>query len=309
MIIRDNLAYLGGGLYADAGSPLVLNGVSFISNTANLDGGGAYARDRAVVNGSLFQANSAFDGGGLFTFITLTLANTQFLSNTAIATGGGLNANDQADVTGGLFQNNSSASAFGAGLASFNRLAVTGTQFIANVAATDGGGIYQTGNENARIVNALFSRNVAATGSGAALALNSAGTVQILHTTLANPTLASGSGIYVTNGAVGITNTIIASQTIGIEDAGGAVFENYNLFFNTSLVGAISSGGNSLNADPAFVNVASNYRLRANSPAIDAGVNVGVGLDFEGDPRPTGNGFDIGFDEFVFRQWLPFVSR
>ncbi len=49
--------------------------------------------------------------------------------------------------------------------------------------------------------------------------------------------------------------------------------------------------------EPLFVNpIQSDYHLRANSPARDM-VDVGPALDFEGDPRPRGERFDIGADE------------
>jgi hypothetical protein len=38
----------------------------------------------------------------------------------------------------------------------------------------------------------------------------------------------------------------------------------------------------------------------AGSPAIDTGTCTGApSPDFEGDPRPTGSGCDMGADEFV----------
>jgi len=41
-------------------------------------------------------------------------------------------------------------------------------------------------------------------------------------------------------------------------------------------------------------------RLTGGSPAIDTGTRLGApATDFEGDPRPTGAGCDMGADEFV----------
>jgi parallel beta-helix repeat protein len=74
-------------------------------------------------------------------------------------------------------------------------------------------------------------------------------------------------------------------------------------------------GPGNINADPLFAGAAANnYRLRTNSPSIDAGTNVlayatnftfAVTNDFDGIPRPLdGNGdgalqFDIGAHEFL----------
>ncbi len=54
---------------------------------------------------------------------------------------------------------------------------------------------------------------------------------------------------------------------------------------------------NSLVADPLLDD---DYHLPPDSPAIDAGMDrPQITEDFEGDPRPLGEGYDIGADEFV----------
>jgi hypothetical protein len=54
----------------------------------------------------------------------------------------------------------------------------------------------------------------------------------------------------------------------------------------------------SISADPALVDIAAkDFRLAANSPAIDAGVDTDVASDYAGYPRPQGRGFDIGVHE------------
>ena len=65
---------------------------------------------------------------------------------------------------------------------------------------------------------------------------------------------------------------------------------------NTS--GAVSGGINDVSGDPPFINPAGDdYHLQSSSAAIDAGVDVGVPSDLNGDARPIGSGFDIGYDE------------
>ncbi len=52
------------------------------------------------------------------------------------------------------------------------------------------------------------------------------------------------------------------------------------------------------------------YHLGVGSAAVDAGTNVGIPTDFDGEPRPQGVGFDIGYDEYTFlRLFLPRVMR
>jgi uncharacterized protein (TIGR03437 family) len=70
-----------------------------------------------------------------------------------------------------------------------------------------------------------------------------------------------------------------------------------NLWFGN---GAGPSGltGN-INADPRFVSPAqSNLKVQSGSPAVDAGVAVNLGTDFDGVTRPQGRATDVGAFEF-----------
>jgi len=52
--------------------------------------------------------------------------------------------------------------------------------------------------------------------------------------------------------------------------------------------------------DPQFIDFdSSDYRLMPTSSAIDAGVDVGVITDLEGNPRPQCEGFDLGAYEYA----------
>ena len=169
---------------------------------------------------------------------------------------------------------------------------------------------HETG--DGRVVNALFAGNSAG-GRGAALYLASPGGMTLLHNTIAGPTPTGAAAVYVWLGAVGLTNTIITSHTVAISRTAGSVYEDYNLFFGvpTPTAGGVTSGGHSFTANPAFINPAqADYHLRAGSPAIDAGLNAGLAVDVDGDPRPQDAGFDIGYDEFALRLlYLPLVRR
>src|SRR5205823_531645 len=108
-----------------------------------------------------------------------------------------------------------------------NSLAVTSTLFLGNT-AQKGAGLYHN-NGTARLVNDLFAANHASL-HGDALFLASPGAVSLVFTTIASPTVGGGSAIYVNAGTVGVTDTLIASYTVGIEIAGGNVREDDNLF-------------------------------------------------------------------------------
>jgi hypothetical protein len=145
----------------------------------------------------------------------------------------------------------------------------------------------------------LFAGNHAAT-EGAGIYKDGDSLLQLVHLTIVSPTLASNQAVSVGAGTVYITNTIVASHTTGIENAGGTVSEDYSLFYgNTANLSGVTGGSHSLTGDPAFVNpAADDYHLKVTSAAIDAGTDAGVTTDFDGKARPQGAGYDIGAYEY-----------
>ncbi len=323
---------------------LVLTGTQFLSNTGKYSGG-ALANGPVTVTRALFQNNKAQlgSGGGLASLGTVSLLDSHFISNSA-QSGGGLVALQSATVVGGSFQDNVALNA-GGGAALYGggyltdtvfvnnlcsgcqssggggayaaaSLSIVGVGFIGNNANGPGGGLsYQAGaitSTAMSVENSLFARNIARGYGGWSLALTTAGNARILHSTIASPTLASGSAILFGGaGALGITNTLVASHSIGIEANFGMVIENYNLFSGvlTPTVGTAVKGGSSFSGPAAFFNT-TNYTLTARSVAVDSGTDVGIATDFFGSPRPQGGAPDIGYFESSFRHtYVPHVYR
>ena len=320
---------------------LTLTHSTLISNTTVGNGGGGCADSGAMVNDSELENNTGRQGGGLWTNGTLAVTNTRFVSNTATVYGGGayaasasltsdqfINNTSQYDgggayvyrtgtIIGGRFENNrcTNATCGGGGL-NVDRLILTGTLFIDNNAAGNGGGAYVWdgfGAGPSRIVNALFARNSA--GSGAALyLLNQRGSpVTILHNTIASPALGSGTALVINQGLVGITDTIVTNYMTGVQNLSDQVYEDYNLFYGNGITvtGAVSGGAHDVIGDPRFVNAAAdNYHLAPDSTARDAGINAGVASDLDGHARPFGPGFDIGAYEYThYTVFLPIVLK
>ncbi len=112
------------------------------------------------------------------------------------------------------------------------------------------------------------------------------------------------TGDYIT-----VENNIVTNSPIGIWEGGTTGVHNRyvtNLLFGNGMDVRLQNGRavGIITADPRFVNPSSrDYRLQANSPAIDAGTSDGAPpIDFGGSTRPQGFGYDIGAHEFASRR-------
>ncbi|MEJ2637046.1 MAG: FlgD immunoglobulin-like domain containing protein, partial [Calditrichia bacterium] len=112
------------------------------------------------------------------------------------------------------------------------------------------------------------------------------------NTVVATDTLSpygDNSGVYQagdggSDGVMTVKNNIFVDNYVGMIRAGDSfLYASNNLYFNneTDALSVTADDGNNVTADPMFVDGANgDYRLLAGSPAIDAGVDVG--LPYEG---------------------------
>lgn len=134
----------------------------------------------------------------------------------------------------------------------------------------------------------------------------------LYHNTLVGSAVGQqGAGISVTVPGITITivNNIVVSHNVGITATPGATL----IVSHTLLWGNGSdpiSGTGVLPGPPLFVAPAQqDYHLLPGSPAVDAGIDVGVTGDVDGDHRPIGAFPDVGADEVRLRVFLPLVLR
>jgi hypothetical protein len=176
-------------------------------------------------------------------------------------------------------------------------LLIDSSQFVANEAQMGGGMLHGSG--GGLVVNTLFARN-RADFTAAAMILFSTELVTVRHSTIVGGTGQNVVGILLGNGALLLENTIMVRHAVGVDNDSGILHQDYNLFYlnDTDIVGNFSGGAHNVSGDPQFVAPESgDFHIGAGSAALDAGSNAGVTVDFEGDSRPLGGGFDIGFDE------------
>ena len=306
-LFQNNMSLDGRGGGLNMSSSIVATNTQFINNRASLDGGGAYVNSNATFTNSLFDRNvtGVGSGGGILVNSTLTLSRTQILNNKAAVNGGGAGINFRVNLEESLFENNLAVGA-GGGVWNGRFFDISSTAFINNRADIGGGFAFTTtGGTNAnQMVNSLFAENSSTTNGSAIFIDSDTRPANLIHNTISGGAdVDPNTAVFIASGPVAITNSIITSHTNGIVNGGGTVNANYNLYFGNGddqrgpIIGNV---GNQF-GDPQFVDVAGrNYLISASSLAVNNGVDAGVLQDFEGNERPFGPGFDIGFDEISF---------
>ncbi len=270
-----NQANHGGAIYG--GGLLTLMDVTMLNNTALLEGGGVYGNSAnlSVIRGNYEGNGAGLNGGAFYSSGPLTLMAAKVSHNMA-ANGGGVYAGSAVWIT---------------------------NTFLIQNSAQDGGGLYQTSTGDAHIVNTLFARNQSTLSQTAAIVFAATGSFSIVYSDIVDnvPNPANAVSIENGNAAADIRDSIISGHAVGIQLVSGVASEDYNLYFNNvaNTFGPVTMGGHSIpNVDPQFVDpLKDDYHLHFTSPAINAGIDVGVNFDIDGQPRPIGPGFDIGFDE------------
>lgn len=291
----NNRAEFGGGFYS-VQAQLTMQHSQFLQNAARLGGGGARLYGgTAVLHHNTFSANTTgLHGGGLYiTAGNSTFQQNQITGNTVTGAsqgwGGGLHlSNGQAAFTGNVFSGNQAHT--GGGLRLFQSQATLDANLLQDNWATMGGGLSLENQSTADLTNNVLLNNTAVTA--AALQLDNA-RATFKHTTFAG----NGDGIVVASGQAELVNSIMASQSTGIMNAGGAVTLTATLWdaVGQPTVGLITQTGG-LTGTAAFA--ADGYHLTAVSDAIDNGMAVGVAYDIDELPRPVGSGFDLGAVEW-----------
>lgn len=245
LILDNNQAYRGGGLYTDVGSVITLSHVIFSNNIAVLSGGGANLGDQATIRNSLFLNNRSTNNvaGGLRAGGDTIVDKSVFRGNESdcpstfsICHAGGLYGFEvNLTVVDSLFENNrcTGIDCDGGGLylsSSFVTitLSLTNTDFISNTAGRHGGGASASSFRIATNVDqGRFERNRALLGEGGGLhsyRIVLSGTQFLSNTTGATQTFdEGGGGLNVSTMAV-LTNALFSGNHSDRGGGGLAVF-------------------------------------------------------------------------------------
>jgi hypothetical protein len=295
----NRAAHNGGGIYNNHSNPAITDCV-LIRNSAGGGGGGiASERSSPTVNNCIFSGNSASEGGGMYfdndNDGNPTVTNCTFNENHA-RWGGGIHNQDYVDLvlTNCTFIGNS-AGWNGGGMQNEDAgPTVINCTFIENSASSTGGGINNWYFIDPTVINCIFIGNSAEYGGGMFSSDN--------NPTVTNCTLVGNSASINGGGMANYKSNPTVTNCILWGDSGGEIKnDSSNPVVTYCNVDGGYPGDGNFDADPQFVNPGNgNYHLSSESPCVDAGTEAGVYDDFEGDPRPQGNDYDIGADESFY---------
>ena len=333
---------------------LTLRNCQIYGNTAA--GGHLWAGGIAILTGDnvLLENNRIFNNTGsgitILTSSGVVLHNNQVHVNAGADRGGGVQVQGGRDIAligNSVVSNTAASSAGGIWMMGTEAVTLTGNVIHSNT-ANNGGGLYATNVHTLTLEGNVFHHNRAIDGNAGGLFLyqgdalclhnniivhNAAGgygsgvdlysnVVRMTHNTLARNAGTRGQGLYLAGDArLWMTNTILVSQTVGIEVGWGAAHIEGTLWGSGAWANVadwinddtLITGTVNVRGDPAFVDPdGSDYHIGPGSAAIDAGVDAGVTTDVDGDarPAPAGTRPDLGADEVSQRRvFLPLVVR
>jgi hypothetical protein len=314
----------GGGLFAVTAT---VQNVTFDDNTVLVGNGGGLAatnfltisqsvlRLNRVLSGTQADANGS--GGGVFGDGVVLSNDNVFFANFAQRLGGGMDADD-IQSTGDEFRGNlTGGQGSGGGLFVAGDFEVAAGLFITNTANT-AGGLGVNSNAQGSIVNSLFARNVVTfTDGGAAIRLLSTTSVTLTHNTFVGSNTAGRAAVHMqATGDFSFFANIFSHFAQGLRHVGAVptstVTTAHTVFFSVTLpyIGPISRGVSDITGTVLYRNAAGDdYHLLPGSVAIDYAPSYGVDTDFDGQPRPIGANFDVGFDEVAYYLFMPLLMR
>lgn len=318
-VISGNSAKSGAGISQEGGTVSLVR-VTVASNAAAAVGGGYhgvrstdYPTTQLTVTSSTFKSNSAtVDGGGAYTEGSASITGSTFDANSAGGSGGGLALRPGTSTSFAMYTSTVSGNyaPYGGGIDTSGAPTTPQLQFVVNStiannnARTDGGGVRATAAAQLYFFSSTIARN---------------GVVNLKLLPARH-----GGGIYAdTDSYLHMRNTILAKNFSwnGI-DVSQAASDCYTVFHSVesqgwNLVGDTTncsiSGttfGNITGVDPLLAPLAkdgaatSTMELLAGSPAINKGetgcqdpVGAALSTDQVGTPRPGASACDIGASE------------
>ncbi len=295
--ITGNSADTAGGIGCGSDTSPVIMNCLITGNQADVYGGGINCyRSTAIIIDCMISSNYAGSGGGMScSESSPTITDCTILGNSARVGGGGIKCYLSSPMMENCTISGNSAGWNGGGIYSegFTPL-ITNCLISENSAENEGGGIYCKSDSYPTITNCLITANLSTRGGGIHSVDSSPA---VVHCTITANISTWGGGIYCSSSLPTVTNCILWDNS-ATYDSEIYLSPDSTAYVTYSDVRGGWSGTGNIDVDPLFSG-AGDHHLTPGSPCIDAGADAGVYTDFDGDERPQGPGFDIGFDEFV----------
>jgi len=312
----------GGGLTVNNGT--IISNCILQGNTCANGGGGIYLygdgknvlivdsviRDNNTYLGEYWNGNC---GGGIYIPGTITtniiVSNCYIINNTSRHGGGGVAIGSSrgpiniisciitGNVAAGKNATDFPRSSGGGIYSSSTNVHISNCRITDNVASNNGGGVYDSFGVNLR--NSLVARNRTVTNNGGGV-WTSTGIVESC-TIVSNYAKVTGGGLYIDTVGSG-TNNVIYFNTAGVS-ANNFTNTAGNTGLSYSCVIPAVDGTRNITNDPSLVNLdGGDYRLKGNSPCVNAGLNknwMTNAVDLDGRSRIRYGAVDLGAYEAI----------
>lgn len=297
-VFTGNQADRGGAIAQPPAMPVAIRDTVFLDNDATNSGGAVQLDDEAALSDVLFDGNTAGTGGALHSRTgRITVSQAEFANNTAsfggaIALEGGRITTAKARFTGNRALNGDG----GAVWLFRGSITLDRVLFADNDAFDRGGAIAILSTAECALLNCILSGNRAVRNAGALLNF---GQLTMEHVTGWANTAVQGGGFANFGGEFLVFNSDFqdnAPADLFFSVAVRPVLVSHSIYAGTE---GEFSGENNFNVRPVYRDPAGgDFRPLPDSPTLDRGIDLGVGEDYRGLPRPVGEGPDIGAHEF-----------
>jgi predicted outer membrane repeat protein len=314
-VFQSNSARFGGGVAVLSGTCWLMDNI-FLSNSATL-GGALYARSEILnARGCVFTENTASDGGGIYSQasdgeLTSCIFTENFTTLKNWNHGGGAlyNLNSYLKLSECRFLENRGGWDGGAILNSQSSPSIQGCEFIGNQSlGNDGGAIFNVTRSDPNIIRCTFRSNYAKSWGGAMRNQQSSPRMENCLFA-ANSAIDNGGAIFnyfkseptiknctfTENSANGHDGDSLYSldncwttvvNTIFWEQGPSAVFDDKSQT-DISYSNIAWPGAGNIDLPPRFRDSQNgDFHLDRHSPCIDAGKDIGLYADLDGNPRP-----------------------
>jgi predicted outer membrane repeat protein len=248
----DTTAEDGGGVFVYKSSTATFSNCT-LSNDSAANGGGALCTDGVctvkmtkctIANDTSAQGGGVCNSGGKVTLTQCTLSN-----DACAADGGGGGFLNEGTGTAAACTFNNDSAAAGGGMFNRGPATLTNCTFASNTAVTGGGGIYSTSLSGQtfvlKVTNCTVADNVVVRGSGGGIYNDSATTLKLANTIVAENTASAFGPDYFGNISTADHNLIGdgTGATIVIDQGGNLVGGNGNPVIDARLGPLANNGG------------------------------------------------------------------